>query len=329
MACPPSSSHAPAWWLRTSTPSRSLTSGPSLATRLSPSRIGLTSRTSDRRRAATDFGWLSCGSSRIGVQPAPARPLGVDLLGQRLDLLPVGQVLGQAQPGRVDHGGEDHLAAQVRARVQQLVEGPEAPEHVLGQLDPVDPDDQPAVADGRRSAGSAPARTPGTRPPSRRSSMSVAAGDTKVTGVRPRRSRQQASKASAHRAEWKPHAPPPARPASSSDATASGRVASSRGRAPRRVQEGGGAHIRPPGRQHFRDEGQLVVVDQHGGPGRGRLGRGRRELLVDGPEPFPRRPPVAVEAGPAGQVPEAVQAKPQRLVGDHVVVGPVVGRRRS
>ena len=159
--------------------------------------------------------------------------------------------------------------------------------------------------------------------------MSVAAGDTNVTGVRPRRSRQHASNASAHRAEWKPHAPPPASPASSSDATASGSVASSRGEHHGVCRNAARAHIRPAGRQHFRDEGELVVLDQHRGPRRSRLGCGRRELLVDRPEPLPRRPPVPVEPGPAGQVPELVQAKPQRLVGDDVVVGPVVVRRRS
>ena len=57
----------------------------------------------------------------------------------------------------------------------------------------------------------------------------MAAGDTNVTGAWPSRSRQQASNASAQRAEWNPHAPLPAKPASSSEATASGRVASSCG----------------------------------------------------------------------------------------------------
>ena len=43
---PPSSAYAPAFSESTSTPSRSLTSGPSLATRFSPSETGLTSSTS-------------------------------------------------------------------------------------------------------------------------------------------------------------------------------------------------------------------------------------------------------------------------------------------
>ena len=55
-AASPSRSHAPASVTGTSTASRSLTSAPSLATRLSPSRIGFTSSTSARRRAATERG---------------------------------------------------------------------------------------------------------------------------------------------------------------------------------------------------------------------------------------------------------------------------------
>ena len=49
-----SSSHAPAWRESTSTPSAALSSAPSLATRFSPSRTGLTSSTSDSVRAASD-----------------------------------------------------------------------------------------------------------------------------------------------------------------------------------------------------------------------------------------------------------------------------------
>ena len=33
---------------------------------------------------------------------------------------------------------------------------------------------------------------------------------------------------------------------------------------------------------------------------------------------------MTVEPGPAGEIPQAVQAKPERLVGNHVVVGPVI-----
>ena len=58
---------------KASTPSRRLISGPSLATRLRPSRRGLTSRTSYRWRAATDATWLSEVSSSTGFQVAEAQ----------------------------------------------------------------------------------------------------------------------------------------------------------------------------------------------------------------------------------------------------------------
>ncbi len=69
-----------------STASRSFTSAPSLATRFRPSRIGLTSSTSARRRAATERGKSSAGSSTMGVQPG-VRPAVVDSATVRLDVL--------------------------------------------------------------------------------------------------------------------------------------------------------------------------------------------------------------------------------------------------
>ena len=153
----------------------------------------------------------------------------------------------------------------------------------------------------------------------------MAAGETKVPGVRPRRSWQQASNASAHRAEWNPQRP--RRPGRPTAPTPPRRAGSPAPRcAPGGVQERRRAQIRPPGGQHPRHERQLIVVHQDRRPGGGRRRCRRRELGVDGPKPLPRRPPVPVEPGPAGQIPEVVQAKPQRLVGNHVVVGPVIGR---
>ena len=54
------------------------------------------------------------------------------------------------------------------------------------------------------------------------SSASAAAALTKVGGAAPSTSSQQASKARAHRAVWKPHARKPLMPVSSSVATSSG-----------------------------------------------------------------------------------------------------------
>ena len=92
------------------------------------------------------------------------------------------------------------------------------------------------------------------------------------------------------------------------------------------MDEGGRPQIGSALGEEARDQRQLVVLDQHRGPGRGCVGRHRCELLVDLPEAFPSGPPVAVEAGASGQVPQTVQAKPQGLVGHHAVVGAVVGR---
>ncbi len=72
-AAGPSSSQAPASAERQRTPSRSFSRGPSFATRLRPSLIGLTSSTSYRCRAATVLGKSSRASSTIGCQSAVAQ----------------------------------------------------------------------------------------------------------------------------------------------------------------------------------------------------------------------------------------------------------------
>ena len=69
-----SSSHAPASRESTSTPSAVLSSGPSLATRLSPSRTGLTSSTSERVSAASERARSSSTDSTMGVQPSAPWP---------------------------------------------------------------------------------------------------------------------------------------------------------------------------------------------------------------------------------------------------------------
>ena len=66
----PSSSCAPAFSERTSTPSRSFTSGASFATRFMPSKIAFTSRTSYCLYAATACGKLSSTRSSSGSQPS-------------------------------------------------------------------------------------------------------------------------------------------------------------------------------------------------------------------------------------------------------------------
>ena len=97
----------------------------------------------------------------IGVHAGGCRPAGPAHLAliafrQRLDLLPVGEILGQPQPGRVHHRREHHPAPQVVPPFEELVEGPEAPQHVLGGLYPVHADDEPAITDGRVQPGQLP-----------------------------------------------------------------------------------------------------------------------------------------------------------------------------
>ncbi len=94
-----------------------------------------------------------------------------------------------------------------------------------------------------------------------------------------------------------------------------------------RVEEVHGAQVGPALGQHPAEQREVVVLHQHRGalvrPVRHRVGHG----LVVGPVALPRRPPVAVEPGPARQVEEMVVAVPQRRVGDDVVgltVGVVV-----
>ncbi len=82
----------------------------------------------------------------MGVQ-SPGRPPLVDAGDGRLDLVSVSHVLGQALPRRIGHGQEQHPPTEPRVGLEQLVEGPEAPQQVLGELHPVDPrDHQPVVA---------------------------------------------------------------------------------------------------------------------------------------------------------------------------------------
>ena len=69
-----SSSQAPAWRESTRTPSAVLRSGPSLATRLSPSRTGLTSRTSQMARAASERARSSSTDNTMGTHPSAGEP---------------------------------------------------------------------------------------------------------------------------------------------------------------------------------------------------------------------------------------------------------------
>ena len=327
MACPPSSSHAPAWWLRTRTPSRSLTSGPSLATRLSPSRTGLTSSDvgpPQRRHRAR----VVVARVEQDRGPCSGRPhLALTWAASDRTSCPYARYSARPKPGRVDHGRENHPPAEVRAACEQLVEGPEAAQHVLGQLHAVDPHDELAVADrrvevGARASHSGDAATAaevldvggGRGHESRR-----AARPRRVPGSRPRRPGPTPGVEPA-RTRRRPV------PRGCAVATASGSTASSCGEHHGVWTKAASCTFGSARGEQARDQRQLVVLDQHGGPRRGCVGRDRRERSLTAWKRLPRGPPVAVEAGASGQVPQPVQAEPQGLVGDHVVVGAVVGR---
>ena len=90
--------------------------------------------------------------ARIGVQSGVAHR-SLTLRDERLDLLAVGEVLGQPFAGRVEERAEHDPAAPLRMALEQVVEGEEAPQQVLRQLDAVDPHDQGAVAHCRVEIG--------------------------------------------------------------------------------------------------------------------------------------------------------------------------------
>jgi hypothetical protein len=138
-----SSSQAPASRERTSTPSAPLSSEPSLATRLRPSRTGLTSRTSEMVSAASERGRSSSTCRTMGVHVGGA-PGVVDPLRRVRHLGPVGEIVGQPLPRRVHQRDVHHLVPPLRVGDQELLEGQHAPHDVLRRLDAVDPQDDAA-----------------------------------------------------------------------------------------------------------------------------------------------------------------------------------------
>ena len=141
-----STSNAPASRERQSTPSRRLTSGPSIATRLSPSWTGFTSSTSLRAKPASERAKSSRVSSdhRLPVGGAPAL---VDARGCLLDLVAVRLVLGECLARRVEQRGEHHAASELGVLLEQQVVGEEPAHDVLRELHAVAAHDQRSVAD--------------------------------------------------------------------------------------------------------------------------------------------------------------------------------------
>ena len=126
----------------TSTPSRSFTSGASFATRLSPSKIALTSRTSNCLYAATDAAKSSAIARSIGIQPSrPNRSF--TRAGLALDRAEVLGVLGDVLPRRVEQREHADAPVQLGVRLQEQLERPQAADDVLRRVGAVDAQNEP------------------------------------------------------------------------------------------------------------------------------------------------------------------------------------------
>jgi len=78
-------------------------------------------------------------------RPIRCSPAFVDARHRGLDLVLVGEVLGQSLARRVGERDEDHSTTTVRLALEELVEGPESAEEVLRELHAVDSDHDLAV----------------------------------------------------------------------------------------------------------------------------------------------------------------------------------------
>ncbi len=267
-------------------------------------------------------GWSSPMKARMGVQDGRGPAL-VDLVDDPLHLLAVGQVLGQPLPGRIDEGAEDHALAPLRVAVEQVVVGQESSHQVLGQLDAVDSGDQRTVPDllvqrGQRlGAGGSPGH-PG-----------------QVLGIRRQRRHEGPGLVAQPQATVGGEGLGPAGCVESAGVVSGQPFEQLHG-------HGVGQHPEPvgPGErgvgevdrdqvgsslgQHRPQQAQVVVLHQHHRV-RGRLGRdGLGEGLVDPSEGVPGPGEVPVEAGSAGQLPQAVVQEPERGVAHHVIGHAVV-----
>ena len=155
------------------TPSRSLTSGASFATRFSPSKIALTNSTSYSLYAATERGEV-VGDLEHDRQPAvPAEPL-VDAARRVARSRRVRRVLRDVLPRRIEQREHPDPAVRLRMALEEQLERLEAADDVLRRIGAVDAEDQSA------RGGSA-------RAPACRASTVVAPGELVELGAcRPR-----------------------------------------------------------------------------------------------------------------------------------------------
>ena len=140
----PSSSCAPVFSESTRTPSRSLTSGASLATRFMPSKIAFTRRTSYCLYAATARGRLSSIRTSSGSQSEAEaivdRPCGA------LDGAEVLRVLGDVLARRIEQREHGHASCSLGMRFEEELVGAEAANDVLRRVRAVDADDEELCA---------------------------------------------------------------------------------------------------------------------------------------------------------------------------------------
>ena len=314
-----SSSQAPASRESTTTPSLRLRSGPSLATRFSPSRTGLTNRTSDKRQR----GQRTRPVVRLRQhdrRPVLGRPERVvDPLGRVLHVGRVGEILGEPLPRRIGEGQVDHLAAPLGALGQQLLEGEHPPHNVLRGLHAIRPGDDAALTQlGAQRVGRRGARW-------RRRLFG------EHVGVGAERGHERARRRPAGGGVAPEEAGLPLVAVEAAGAVAGhaveqlgrhvvGQHLEDGRRSERRVQEVHGAQVGPALGEHPTEQREVIVLHRHDvafvGPRHDGVGHG----AVVGPVALPRDPPVAVEARPVRQIEEMVVDVPQRRVG-HDVVG--------
>ena len=205
-------------------------------------------------------------------------------------LVGVGAVLGQGRPGRVGEGQVHHPAAPLRPGGEQLAVRGEAAHDVLGQLGPVHPDDQLAVARGLAERADVRPDVPGPGALPQRGRVHAERvhghlGDVAPVGHPPDRARAGAVQpgaghvraeqggAAVHERAWptarresrpgprrgcRRAAPGPPRPGASGSSQAAPRACGRSARCRRRR-----AAAAQPVPQQPRGQAQVVVLDQH------------------------------------------------------------------
>ena len=256
-------------------------------------------------------------------RPPRDRPALVDAGHGRFDFVLVGQVLGQALSGRVGQGHEHHPLTTMGLALEQLVEGPEAPEQVLRQFHPVDPHDDLPVGppDPLLEMG----QLAGHRRLGRRGPQAVGVGGQG-------RDEGGVALAPGGPEEGQPLSvggrPPLGVEAAGAEPGHGGQqLGPDRGRQHpqhRRVGERGvaevrGAQIGPEPGQGRAHQGEVVVLHQDPPSFGGHLGHGAGEQFVELAVCLPRLHPPVVATRSAGRVEQVVVAEPEGRIRDHVV----------